>query len=113
MFYIKDMKVSEEYLKCIIILHKFSHCSLLCILFSITVLMEIAPGPLLKKPSLLFSDNLPNVLQYTRDVYVNHVCIIHKSLSPCECEELSIELLEICFANTFDPLELQKPSPVK
>lgn len=85
-----------------------------CILFSITVLMEIAPGPLLNKPSLLFSDNLPNVLQYTRDVYVNHVCIIHKSVSPCECEEPLNRIIRDMFPQTtFDPLELQKPSPSK
>ena len=53
-------------------------------------------------------------MQYTRDVYVNHVCIIHKSLSPCECEEPLNRIIRDMFPQTtFDPLELQKPSPSK
>lgn len=76
------------------------------------MLMEIAPGPLLNKPSLLFSDMLPIVMQYTRDVYVNHVCIIQKSVSPCECEEpLNLIIRDMFPQTTFYPLEQQIPTP--
>lgn len=84
-----------------------------CILFSITVLMEISPEPLLNKPDAIFSENFQDVMNYVRNTYVNHVCTTHKTPSPCECgEPINRIVREIIPQTSFDPLEkLEKPTP--
>ena len=86
----------------------------LSILIGVTFFEEFCPEHILNIPTILFSDMFPIVKEYLRDVYVNHVCITHKTVSPCECGEPINHIVKEFYPQTsFDPLEEHNHTPNK
>lgn len=79
-----------------------------CLMIGFSVWWFTAPLPLLHKPAVLTSPDLPLIIQVFKDTVYNKICSTHHLPSPCECgEPLNRAAIDLLKGNvSFDPLGL-------